>query len=80
MKILAGTSNEYSLSDEFVVNMVRKFGTTESNSVNPLRSERWSDLILSGEAEDVALTNAGYETALVTGGIPRQSTLVCSRS
>jgi hypothetical protein len=67
---MCGTSNEYTLSDEFVVNLVRKFRATGTVDVNPLRSERWSDLILLGEVEDHALANAGYESARVTGVIP----------
>ena len=70
---MCGTSNEYSLSDEFVINLVRKFRVTGGGEVNPLRSERWSDML--GETEDHALSDVGYETARVTGVIPEKAHL-----
>jgi hypothetical protein len=70
---MCGTSNEYSLSDEFVINLVLKFRLTGTGEVNPLRSERWSDML--SETEDHALADVGYETARVTGVIPEKAHL-----
>ena len=72
---MCGTSNEYNLSDEFVTNLVRRFRSVGSGESNPLRGERWSDLIDLGETEDHALANTGYETARVTGVIPDKAHL-----
>ena len=63
---MCGTANEYSLADPFVVNLVTRFRTAGSAAANPLRSDRWSDLILLGEREDRALAEVGYETARIT--------------
>jgi hypothetical protein len=63
---MCGTSNEYSLADQFVADLVRAFGSAGPTEKNPLRSDRWSDLIILGETEDSALADVGYETARIT--------------
>src|SRR5262249_15179310 len=59
---MCGTSNEYSLADEFVVKLVSNFRETGGEQ-NPLRSNRWDELIYFGETEDRALANVGYQIA-----------------
>jgi hypothetical protein len=57
------------------VGLVQKFRAVGGTADNPLRSERWSDLIFLGETEDSALANAGYETARVTTVSPEKAHL-----
>jgi hypothetical protein len=71
---MCGSSNEYSLADEFVIGLIQTFRSVGAPD-NPLRSERWSDLIFFGETEDSAVANAGYETARVTSVIPEKAHL-----
>jgi hypothetical protein len=63
---MCGTSNEYSLGDPAVVELITRFAAAGPLESNPLRSDRWSDLILLGETEDSALAEVGYESARIT--------------
>jgi cold shock CspA family protein len=67
---MCGTSNEYSLSDEFIVNLVKRFRTIPSVEKNPLQAERWTDLVMLGEPEDKVLLNVGYENSRITNIFP----------
>jgi hypothetical protein len=63
---MCGSSYEYSLGDLPVVALITGFRNAEPRSGNPLWSDRWKDLLVSGETEDSALADIGYESARVT--------------
>jgi hypothetical protein len=63
---MCGMSSEHKLSDTFIANIVRRFRAIGNIEENPLRSDRWSDLIFLGETEDRALAEVGYESARIT--------------
>jgi cold shock CspA family protein len=62
---MCGTSNEYSISDRFIRQLVSAFREAAPNQ-NPLTTDRWSDIIQYGDAGDGALEGAGYEQSTVT--------------
>lgn len=62
---MCGTSNEYSISDPFIRQLVGTFREANSKN-NPLRTDRWSDIIQHGEAYDGGLSEVGYELSKVT--------------
>src|SRR5262249_32391415 len=66
-----GASSDYSISDEFIRELVEAF--RESPVIgfdNPLRTNRWTDIISYGEPHDNALEGAGYEPTKITHLIP----------
>ncbi len=66
---MCGSSNEYSLGDEFIKELVSRFQLGGNND-NPLRKERWSDLVIFGQVEDQALSGFGYVSARITKRMP----------
>ena len=62
---MCGSSNEHSLSDDFVKELIVRF-RSQGGVENPLNTERWSDLVIFGEAEDKVLANVGYISSRIT--------------
>lgn len=62
---MCGTSNEYSISDTFTRQLVSAFREAAPGTNNPLRAERWSDIIRYGDAGG-ALEGVGYDQSRVT--------------
>ena len=62
---MCGTSNEYSISDASIRQLVSAFRDAAPTQNNPLRTDRWSDIIRYGDADD-ALSNVGYEQSKIT--------------
>jgi tetratricopeptide (TPR) repeat protein len=63
---MCGTSNEYSLSDTFIRELVEAFRDSVSGTTNPLRTDRWAELIRYGDAGEDALEEVGYEKTRIT--------------
>lgn len=63
---MCGTSNEYSLGDRPIVELVNCFRDAVPHESNPLLLDRWNDLLVFGETGDSALAEVGYESARVT--------------
>ncbi|MGH9855727.1 MAG: hypothetical protein ACREBD_38325 [Blastocatellia bacterium] len=64
---MCGTSNEYSMSDEFIRELVEVFCEAPVIGFdNPLKTDRWVDIIRYGDPGDDALEDAGYERAKIT--------------
>jgi hypothetical protein len=73
---MCGTSNEYSISDEFIRELVEAFRESPVGGFdNPLRTDRWADIIRDGEPGDGALEGVGYERAKITRLAPEHNYL-----
>ena len=62
---MCGSSNEHSLSDDFIKELILRF-RSQGGADNPLNADRWSDLVIFGEAQDKALANVGYISSRIT--------------
>jgi hypothetical protein len=52
---MCGTSNEYSISDIFIRELVEAFRDALPGTDNPLSTQKWAELIHDGNAPDGAL-------------------------
>jgi tetratricopeptide (TPR) repeat protein len=77
---MCGTSNEYSISDAFVRNLINSFREAVQGQNNPLRTERWSDIVKYGNATDPALEEVGYEQAKITNLLTKDKGALFARA
>lgn len=63
---MCGTANEYSLSDVFIRELVEAFRESVAGTDNPLKTDRWTELIHNGDAGEDALEEVGYERTTIT--------------
>ncbi|MEO7717096.1 MAG: NB-ARC domain-containing protein [Capsulimonas sp.] len=62
---MCATSYDYSLSDNFVIDLITAFRAVGANAENPLISDYWNDLVSRGITDDAALASVGYESARI---------------
>jgi tetratricopeptide (TPR) repeat protein len=63
---MCSNHRDYSLADAGIVGLVQCFRDLPCSEPNPLKDDRWAELLDLGEVEDSALAVAGYHTAKIT--------------